>query len=119
MVSVVSTREGRPSFTLTEWLVILVAVIGFAFDTYELLMLPLIAGIAYEFIKFASANMENPAVRAIIAPNLLLQKLTTREPDLGMIEVAIQAMERVLAAEHSDRDEIPLPNWPETARAQL
>src|ERR1700710_2987503 len=42
--SMSSTETGSRSFTLTEWLVIIVAVIGFAFDTYELLMLPLIAG---------------------------------------------------------------------------
>ncbi len=65
----------------------------------RLLMLPLIAGVAYEFIRYASANMENPAVRAIVMPNLMLQRLTTREPDLEMIEVAIRAMERVLAGE--------------------
>jgi uncharacterized protein YqhQ len=70
----------------------------------RLLLLPLIAGIAYEFIRFASKNMDNPAVRAIVAPNLALQRLTTREPDLAMIEVAIQAMERVLAAEEAAQD---------------
>ena len=44
MGPVASPGSGRKSFTVTEWLVILVAIIGFAFDTYELLMLPLIAG---------------------------------------------------------------------------
>src|SRR6478609_4426285 len=44
MASVASARPTHRAFTVTEWLVILVAVIGFAFDTYELLMLPLIAG---------------------------------------------------------------------------
>jgi uncharacterized protein YqhQ len=67
----------------------------------RVLLLPLIAGLAYEFIKFASANMDNPAVRAIVAPSLMLQRLTTREPDTAMIEVAIQAMERVLAGEQA------------------
>ncbi len=86
----------------------------------RLLMLPLIAGIAYEFIKFASANMDNPTVRAIVAPNLLMQRLTTREPDTEMIEVAIRAMERVLAGERADQEEIPLPSssWPETSPAR-
>jgi uncharacterized protein YqhQ len=45
--------------------------------------------------------MHNPTVRAIVAPSLLLQRLTTREPDTAMIEVAIQAMERVLAGEQA------------------
>jgi len=65
----------------------------------RILLLPVIAGVAYEFIRFASQNMQDPLVRAIIAPNLMLQRLTTREPDLDQIRVAITAMERVLAAE--------------------
>ncbi len=73
----------------------------------RLLALPLIAGIAYEFIRFAGANMHNPTVRAIVVPNLMMQRLTTREPDLEMIEVAIQALERVLAAEHLDTSAQP------------
>jgi uncharacterized protein YqhQ len=67
----------------------------------RLLLLPVVAGIAYEFIRFASAHMDDPMVRAIIAPNLLMQRLTTREPDLQMISVAIAAMERVLVSEES------------------
>jgi len=61
----------------------------------RLLMLPLIAGVAYEFIRFASTNMDNPTVRTIVAPNLFFQRLTTREPSLEMLEVAIRAFERV------------------------
>ena len=79
------------------WLICVIAAIGFAFDIYELLMLPLIAGIAYEFIRFASTNMDNPTVRTIVAPNLFFQRLTTREPSLEMLEVAIRAFERVQA----------------------
>lgn len=67
----------------------------------RLIILPLVAGIAYEFIRFASANMHDPLVRAIIAPNLMMQRLTTREPDLDMLNVAIAAMERVLAGEET------------------
>ena len=55
-----SAGSRRPAFTLTEWLVILVAVIGFAFDTYELLMLPLIAGPALAELLQVPAN--NPLV---------------------------------------------------------
>jgi uncharacterized protein YqhQ len=68
----------------------------------RLIAVPIVAGIAYEFIKFASANMHNPAIRAIVVPNLMMQRLTTREPSLEMIEVALRAMERVLAAERLD-----------------
>ncbi len=67
----------------------------------RIILLPIVAGIAYEVIRFASSNMNDPLVRAIVAPNLLMQRLTTREPDLEMIQVAIAAMERVLAAEEA------------------
>src|SRR5512140_2551581 len=60
MGPVVSSGNGRPGFTLTEWLVILVAIIGFAFDTYELLMLPLIAGPALAEVLQVPPN--NPLV---------------------------------------------------------
>jgi uncharacterized protein YqhQ len=65
----------------------------------RILLLPVVAGIAYEFIKFTSRHRENPLVRAIAAPNLALQKLTTREPDLSMLEVSIAALKQVLEAE--------------------
>lgn len=60
MGPVASTHNGRSGLTGTEWLVILVAVIGFAFDTYELLMLPLIAGPALAELLQVPAN--NPLV---------------------------------------------------------
>ncbi|MHB8629319.1 MAG: DUF1385 domain-containing protein [Aggregatilineales bacterium] len=63
----------------------------------RLLLLPVVAGIAYEAIQFSARNLDNPAIRAIIVPNLLFQRLTTREPDLSMLEVSICALERVLA----------------------
>lgn len=77
----------------------------------RLLLLPVIAGLAYEFIRFASANMDDPLVRAIVAPNLMMQRLTTREPDLDQIRVAITAMEHVLMAEKAGEEaaEIELP----------
>ncbi len=65
----------------------------------RLLLLPIIAGIAYEVLRFTGKYARNPLIRAIIAPNLALQRLTTREPDDGMIEVAITALETVLAGE--------------------
>jgi uncharacterized protein YqhQ len=65
----------------------------------RILLLPVVAGIAYEVIKFTGRHQENRFVRAIAAPNLALQKLTTREPDLPMLEVAIAALKRVLEAE--------------------
>jgi uncharacterized protein YqhQ len=59
-----------------------------------------IAGIAYEVIRFTAKHMHNPIVRILIIPNLALQHLTTRQPDLDMIEVAIAAFKRVLASEN-------------------
>ncbi len=65
----------------------------------RLLLLPVIAGIAYEVLRFTGKHASNPVIRAIIAPNLALQRLTTREPDDSMLEVAITALETVLAGE--------------------
>src|SRR5919201_1621374 len=58
---------------------------------------PLIAGISFELIKFAGRNRRRSWVRAVMWPGLQLQKLTTREPDLGQLAVAIAAMAAVLA----------------------
>jgi len=60
---------------------------------------PLIAGISFEIIKFAGRNRRKRWVRAVMWPGLMLQKLTTREPDLDELAVAIAAMEAVLAVE--------------------
>lgn len=55
-------------------------------------LLPLVAGSAYEIIKWASRNINSPVVRLVVAPGLWLQKFTTREPDDGMLEVALKAL---------------------------
>jgi uncharacterized protein YqhQ len=65
----------------------------------RVLLIPVIAGISYEIIRFTARHMENRVVRWIIIPNLALQHLTTRQPDLTMIEVAIAAFKRVLVSE--------------------
>ncbi|HOU12124.1 MAG TPA: DUF1385 domain-containing protein [Anaerolineae bacterium] len=65
----------------------------------RLLLLPVIAGIAYEVLRFTGKHARNPIIHAIITPNLALQRLTTREPDDGMLEVAITALQTVLAGE--------------------
>lgn len=67
----------------------------------RVLMLPVVAAIAYEYIRWAAGLMDKSAfVRAIIQPNLLLQKLTTCEPSADMIEVAIKAFDLMYAAEN-------------------
>jgi uncharacterized protein YqhQ len=65
----------------------------------RILGVPLIAGLSFEAIKFAGRNRRRRWVQAIMWPGLQLQKLTTREPDLDQLAVAIAAMEAVLALE--------------------
>lgn len=65
----------------------------------RVLLIPVIAGIAYELIRWTARNIEKPWVRFIVKPNLALQHLTTRQPDLDMIEVAITSFKRVLLSE--------------------
>jgi uncharacterized protein YqhQ len=65
----------------------------------RILLLPLIAGIAYEIIRFAGKNAKNPALKGLLAPGMWLQRLTTREPTLDQIEVSIRALKEVLRLE--------------------
>jgi uncharacterized protein YqhQ len=65
----------------------------------RVLGVPVIAGISFELIKFAGRNRSRPWVRAVMWPGLKLQLLTTREPDLEQLAVAIAALEAVLALE--------------------
>jgi uncharacterized protein YqhQ len=65
----------------------------------RILLLPVIAGIAYEIIRFAGKHPQNPFLRTLLAPGLWLQRLTTREPTLDQIEVSIRALREVLRLE--------------------
>ena len=65
----------------------------------RILLMPVVAGISYEIIRFAGKHMDNPWVRAVILPGLALQKLTTRQPDDDQIEVAIASLKAVLPPE--------------------
>jgi uncharacterized protein YqhQ len=65
----------------------------------RILALPLIAGIAYEIIRFAGRHPRNPFLRTLLAPGLWLQRLTTRQPSLDQIEVSIRALTEVLRIE--------------------
>jgi uncharacterized protein YqhQ len=62
----------------------------------RVLLIPVIAGISYEFLKFSAAHRTNPLMKAFLAPSLTLQRMTTREPDTPMLEVAIMALEQAL-----------------------
>jgi uncharacterized protein YqhQ len=65
----------------------------------RILLLPLIAGLAYELIRFAGKHTGNRILMALLAPGLWLQRLTTREPSLDQIEVSIRALREVLRLE--------------------
>ncbi len=57
----------------------------------RLLMIPILAGVSYEYIRLLSKHLESPLVKVIVKPNLALQMLTTREPTMDMLEVSIKA----------------------------
>jgi len=76
----------------------------------RVVLIPVIAGVAYEYIRLLARYIRNPLARLLVMPQLALQRLTTREPSPDMLEVSIAALERVLAAEN-----LPLPAAPETA----
>jgi uncharacterized protein YqhQ len=65
----------------------------------RIVLLPVIAGIAYELIRFAGKHSDNRFLMTLLAPGLWLQRLTTREPTLDQLEVSIQALREVLALE--------------------
>jgi uncharacterized protein YqhQ len=75
----------------------------------RLLLLPMVAGIAYEFIRFTARHQRWRLVRLMTLPNLWLQRLTTRQPDQSMLELAITALRHVLDAE--DGREIRSSTW--------
>ena len=66
----------------------------------RLLMIPLLAGMSYEYIRLLSRHLDSKFVQIIIKPNLALQKLSTREPTEEMLEVSIKAFQTMYAMEH-------------------
>jgi uncharacterized protein YqhQ len=76
----------------------------------RIVLVPVVAGIAYELMRLGAANYRFRVVRWLLAPGLALQGLTTREPDDSMIECAIAALERVLT-----RDDQPVKTTFEVA----
>ena len=65
----------------------------------RVLMLPVLAGLAYEYIRWTASHIQAPLVRLIVRPNLALQRLTTREPSLDMLEVSIAAFQAMREGE--------------------
>lgn len=107
-----SVENARPFTTLhprcgTSFLLIVVVVSIFVFAFLGLnplwwrilsriVLMPLVAGVAYEILKFSAKHLDSPYWRWLIGPGLLLQKLTTREPDDQQMEVALAALRGVL-----------------------
>jgi uncharacterized protein YqhQ len=73
----------------------------------RIVLIPVIASIAYEIIRLAGAFETNPVTRVLMWPNLALQALSTRQPDDGQVEVALRALNEVLAAEQALEQEAP------------
>ncbi|MCA1728799.1 MAG: DUF1385 domain-containing protein [Actinobacteria bacterium] len=65
----------------------------------RVIVIPIVAGIGFEFIMWSAKNQNNPVVRALIWPGLQLQKLTTRKPTDDMVEVAMASLKEVLTKE--------------------
>src|SRR5438094_2576883 len=65
----------------------------------RILLLPLVAGLAYELIRFAGKHQGNRVLMTLLAPGMWLQRLTTRQPSLDQIEVSIRALKEVLQLE--------------------
>jgi hypothetical protein len=80
---------GRPS---SLWLMVLSRII----------LIPVIAALGYEVTHFGGRHAKNGLVRAILYPGLLLQKLTTRQPDDSQLEVAISALRKVVEIEQPE-----------------
>ena len=88
--------------------VMVVAILAFIFVGREpfwwliasrIVLVPLIAAVSYEVIRFSGRHADNPLVALITAPSLALQSLTTRQPDDDQIEIAIAAMQQAQAAD--------------------
>jgi uncharacterized protein YqhQ len=86
------------------FLVVVVSIVAFTFigrprglgdHLLRIACMPLIAGVAFEFIRLMGKHADRPLVRVLVWPGLQFQRLTTREPDLSMCAVAIAALERV------------------------
>jgi uncharacterized protein YqhQ len=93
-------------------MIIISILVGFLIPTnihtalralFKFLLLPLTMGIGYEFLMFAGKH-DNWLVRALSAPGLLMQRITTKEPDDGQIEVAIKSLKLAMPAEFPDEE---------------
>ena len=67
----------------------------------RILLLPVLAGVAYEYLRWTAANQHHPIIKLLIKPNLALQRLTTNEPSTDIIEVSIAAFNAMREAEET------------------
>jgi uncharacterized protein YqhQ len=98
------TRFHKRCGTSFVFIVMIISIFVFMFVRTDImwlrllsrvLLIPLVAGISYEFIRYAGMH-DNKCVRAFSVPGFLVQRLTTREPDEEMAEVAIKSVEAVM-----------------------
>jgi uncharacterized protein YqhQ len=89
------TLFGRPS-----WAILIAS---------RVLLVPVVAAVAYEAIRLAANHFDNRVVRVLMVPGLALQRLTTREPSLEQLDVAITALRAVLTAEELAEVDARLP----------
>jgi uncharacterized protein YqhQ len=95
--------------------VMVIGIVVFSFIPYgssqlvkvamKLALLPAVAGISYEVLRLTARKLDSPLFRAVVAPGMLLQRLTTREPDLAQIEVALASFRRVLPSRDAGEKE--------------
>ena len=92
--------------------VMVVSILVFALVRYpawywlvlsRIVLIPVIAGVSYEIIKFAGRHEDSSVVRVLMAPGLALQWMTTRKPNDAQLEVAISALEKIIELEPQDR----------------
>ena len=72
----------------------------------RILLMPVIASLAYELQKYSSCHLNNPLIKLISFPGLALQKITTREPDLDELEVAMVAIKASLGQKIDNATEV-------------
>ena len=65
----------------------------------RIILIPVIAAIGYEIMKFGASHIKNTVIRILLAPGLMLQAMTTREPDSNQLETAISALNEVIEAD--------------------
>ena len=91
----------------------------------RIVLIPVIAAVGYEILRFGARHRGNPVVKAIMWPGILVQMITTKQPTDDMIEVAIVSMEEALRADGEqvpagglDLPRDPMPEPGETAAAR-